>query len=69
MKVQIITSQKNVEMANYILARSINRLKGNRSALFALGIDETDLQKADIFRKSLVKGFIKNVKNNIINEK
>ena len=57
MKLEITTSPKNVEMANYILAQAIKQLLERGPEL--LDITPADVEKAVAFRKSLLKAFLR----------
>lgn len=55
MKLEITTSIKNAEMANFILARGVESLKTNNVFKNHYQITDADIVSADKFRKSLVK--------------
>ena len=55
MKLEITTSAKNAEMANFILARGVESLKTNNVFKEHYKISDADILCADQFRKSLVK--------------
>ncbi len=59
MKVEITTNAKSVEIANYLLSQAIINLQSNPAHVIALRLSNTDLKKAEAFRKSLVKGYVK----------
>ena len=52
MKLEITTSVKNAEMANYILAQAIKQLKGREDIL---ELTPQEVEQATKFRRSLVK--------------
>jgi hypothetical protein len=54
MKIEITTSPQNVELANFILAQAIKTLRENPE-LLQLSLVQVEL--AERFRKSLLKGF------------
>lgn len=57
MKIQINTSAKNVEVANYLLDQAVGSLRLNPSKMRDMKTPK-DLDKAEAFRKSLIKGFV-----------
>lgn len=60
MKLEITTSVKNVEMANYILAQAIKRLKGREDIL---ELTPQEVEQATKFRRSLVKTLLHAIAN------
>lgn len=58
MKIQINTSAKNVEVANYLLGQAVGSLRLNPSKMRDMKLTPKDLDKAEAFRKSLIKGFV-----------
>jgi hypothetical protein len=59
MKIQITTSAKNVEMANFILAQAYKAAVENPVFLKEFNVTAKELGKAETFRRSLLKGFLK----------
>ena len=55
MKLEITTSIKNTEMANFLLARGVESLKTNNVFKKHYQITDADIVSADKFKKSLVK--------------
>ena len=59
MKIEINTSARNVEIANFLLAEAIKSCSTNPKYMDYVKINQKDLIAAEKFRKSLIKGFIK----------
>lgn len=62
MKIEIKTSAKNVEVANYILDQAVGSLRLNPAKMYDMKLTVSDLNKAEQFRKSLIKSFIETIK-------
>lgn len=62
MKITFTTSPKNFEFANYVLGQAVAQLKENPELRKALDLSEKDAESADVFRRALVKGFLKSAK-------
>lgn len=59
MKLEITTSAKNVEMANFLLSEAIDAAKYNSQFLEGHNLTIKDLEKAEKFRKALLRSFLK----------
>lgn len=62
MEIKIITTGKKIELANYILAQAINALKENPNTRDAFKLTEKELNEAEIFRKQMIKSYLKKPK-------
>ncbi len=57
MKIEFTTNPKAFEVANYILAQGIESLKDNPEIRKSFKLTKKDLEKAEVFRNQLLKGF------------
>lgn len=63
MTITFTTSPENFEKANYILAEAIRQFYDRLELLADFGLSVKDLERADTFRRALVKGFTKAAEN------
>lgn len=59
MILELKTSAKNIEIANYILAQAIDSIENNPEVRKNLQLSHSDLTAAKRFRKAVVKALIK----------
>lgn len=59
MKIEITTSPKNVEMANFMLARAVEFFNEYPQLREQWDVTEKDIEKATAFRQSMLKAFLK----------
>lgn len=59
MKIEITTSVENVEMANFLLGQAYQDALKNKDWQKHFKVTPKQLQKAETFRKALLRGFLK----------
>ena len=59
MKLQIITTGKKIEKANYLLSLAIDSAKGNPEFLKEAELTENDLEEIESFRNQMITGYFK----------
>lgn len=64
MKIEINTNARAVELANYVIAQVVDILKNSDIDRKNLGIKLKDVEKVEVFRRQLLKGFFKGVDKN-----
>lgn len=62
MKLEVTTSIKSAEMANFLIGQAIKSARNNRVFMRHYSLTENDLLAGERFRKSLVKSILNKAK-------